>query len=175
MLVGSAYAYLEGQNQLFLFENGSGALNLPYRSSEVGVDHARSVHPISLSFVSNIVTRVLGRPFKIHNPFIEWTKAEMCNVINEMSVSDIAWTTWSCDRARGALFVQCGRCSSCLLRRQSFIASDTEDRTRYLIHVETGTKHDNLLRESHLLHMTYQARTLRQIFQRDDAWDVLSQ
>ena len=174
MILGSAYARLEGQNALALYENGPGALNLPYRASEVGLDHTRSVHPLSLHLISQLVQLILDKPFVVHNPFIGCTKAEMCRVLDKMKVTDIAWETLSCDRPHRKDVKQCGRCSSCLLRRQSFLASDAEDCTRYLNHVETGTKRENLLRESHLLHMIYQARSLRDILEADNAWEVLA-
>ncbi len=174
LLLGSAYAYLEGQDKLFLFENGPGALNLPYRLSEVGVDHARSVHPISLSYISDIVSKVLRRPFKIHNPFIGWTKAEMCEVLKELGISDVAWRTWSCDRARGTNFVQCGRCSSCILRRQGFLVARIGDCTLYRLDRVSNSEREKLLSESHLLHMLCQAKSLRNILQTENAWDVLA-
>ena len=174
MLLGAAYAYLEGQDKLALYENGPGALNLPFRASEVGLDHARSVHPISLYEISRFVTRILCKPFEIHNPFIDWTKAEMCKVLKKSDISDIAFTTWSCDRSRGSMFWQCGRCSSCLLRRHAFVAAGTNDLTKYRVHHVGRTKREKSLVSSQLLHMVYQAGDLRGILQNDNAWELLS-
>jgi 7-cyano-7-deazaguanine synthase in queuosine biosynthesis len=173
MLLGCAYARLEGQNALALYENGYGAINLPFRASEVGLDHARSVHPLSQHMVSHLVSLVFNTPFLIHNPFLWWTKAEMCRVIEDMNVVDIAWETISCDRPHRKDTPQCGRCSSCLLRRESFLASGTPDRTPYLIHKETGEARHNLLRGSHLAHMHYQAHTLQAIVEQNNAWEIL--
>ncbi len=173
MLLGSAYAYLEGEHTLYMYENGPGALNLPYRSSEIGLARSRAVHPNSLLAMGQLVSMILDQPFQICNPFLGWTKAEMCQVLDEMNVIDTALMTESCDRPHRKGVSQCGRCSSCLLRRQSFVVAGVEDRTKYLIHEETGAERENLLRKSHLPHMMYQARSLRKIFQRDDAWEVL--
>lgn len=174
MLLGCAYARLEGQQALALYENGYGAINLPFRASEVGLDHARSVHPLSLHMVSHLVSMIFGTQFVIHNPFLWWTKAEMCHVLEDMEVLDIAWETISCDRPHRKDTPQCGRCSSCLLRRQSFLASETPDRTPYLIHQESGEALHSLLRGSHLAHMHSQAQNLREIVAHNNAWKVLA-
>jgi len=175
MLLGSAYARLEGQHALALYENGYGAINLPFRVSEVGLDHARSVHPLSLQMVSHLISLILNKQFLIHNPFIWWTKAEMCHVLEGMNVVDIAWETISCDRPHRNDTPQCGRCSSCILRRESFLASETPDRTEYLIHKESGDALLNLLRGSHLAHMRYQAQKLQREVAHNNAWEFLGQ
>ena len=41
MLLGAACAYLAGKTTLHIYENGIGAINLPFRASEVGLDHTR--------------------------------------------------------------------------------------------------------------------------------------
>ncbi len=174
MLLGCAYASLEGQRTLALYENGIGAINLPFRASEVGLDHAVSVHPLSLHAVNKLVSYVLNEHFVVHNPFVGWTKAQMCHVLREMNVVDIAWQTVSCDRPHRKDVPQCGRCSSCLLRRESFLASGIPDKTEYLIHVETGNTLHELLRKSQLPHMMYQAHTIRTAIASGNAWDVLA-
>ncbi|WP_017304273.1 hypothetical protein [Spirulina subsalsa] len=50
-ILGSACAYLMGENTLYLYENGIGAINLPYRQSDLGLAHSRSVHPKTLMMV----------------------------------------------------------------------------------------------------------------------------
>lgn len=174
MLLGCAYASLEGQRTLALYENGIGAINLPFRASEVGLDHARSVHPLSLHAVSRLVSFILGKPFTIHNPFIGWTKAEMCHVLREMGVVEVAWQTVSCDRPHRKDVPQCGRCSSCLLRRESFLAAGIPDQTKYLIHVETGSSLHELLRKSQLPHMMYQCDVIHAAITRGNAWGILA-
>jgi 7-cyano-7-deazaguanine synthase in queuosine biosynthesis len=170
MLMGCVYARLEGQHKLALYENGIGAINLPFRASEVGLDHARSVHPLSLLAVSKLVSFILEEQFLVHNPFVGWTKAEMCTILKELEVTDIAWQTFSCDRPHRKDNPQCGRCSSCLLRRESLLASKTPDETKYLIHVESGNTLYRLLRKSHLPHMMYQVNTIQSLLESGDAW-----
>lgn len=174
MLLGCAYACLEGQRALAVYENGIGAINLPFRASEVGLEHTRSVHPLSMRYVSQFVSMLIGEPFLVHNPFLWSTKAEMCRVLDELDVIDIAWETVSCDRPHRNHTPQCGRCSSCLLRRQSFLASDTLDETGYLILSESCDSRDQLLRTSQLAHMLFQAQTLSAILATPDSWARLA-
>lgn len=173
LLLGSAYALLEQQNALAVYENGPGALNLPFRDSEVGLDHSRGVHPLSLAWMSQLVSTISGTDFKVHNPFIGWTKAQMCRVFNKMNLSAVAGITQSCDRSPRSKIKQCGTCSSCILRRQAFLASGIPDTSKYLVHRGTDQQRKKYLAESHLPYMMYQARNLRQVFESEDAWDVL--
>ena len=123
-----------GQKELFVYENGIGAINLPYRKSAVGLDHTRSVHPLTLIMVSDIVSELLGQEFRIKNPFLFWTKAQMCKALAEDDRNNLVSLTVSCDSPhRKKQIFQCGYCSSCLLRRQAIAASNMNDQTRYVV------------------------------------------
>ncbi|WP_016951076.1 7-cyano-7-deazaguanine synthase [Anabaena sp. PCC 7108] len=156
-LLGSACAYLMGEKVLCLYENGIGAINLPYRESAVGLDHSRSVHPLTLLMVSEVVSELLGEEFQVKNPFLFWTKAEMCKALVKNGRDDLPPLTMSCDSPHRQKPVQCGYCSSCLLRRQSLAASTIKDRTRYVVlHGERPVKEPSLC----FLNMQAQVRTL---------------
>ena len=174
LLLGSAYALLEGQTQLAVYENGVGAINLPFRPSEVGVDHSRSVHPTSLKYVGLFISSIFNINFVVHNPFLWQTKAEMCQILREMNLNDIAWLTISCDRPHRGL-KQCGCCSSCLLRRQSFLASEIPDETFYLSDTASDHIRDKLLKTSYLPHMQYQVQALTKVLEYENAWSQLAQ
>lgn len=174
MLLGSAYALLEQQEALAVYENGPGALNLPFRASEVGLDHGRGVHPLSLHKVGQFISALIGKPFEVRNPFLLWTKAEMCKVFGELNLADVAMQTRSCDRSPRSTIRQCGTCSSCILRRQAFLASAIYDHSRYLLHHGKLDEHLRYQSKSHLPYMLHQAAKLRQIFNDDDAWAVLA-
>jgi hypothetical protein len=132
MLLGAACAYLAGKRSLHIYENGIGAINLPLRASEVGLDHTRAVHPLSLRDASNLVTELLGTQFNFENPFLFSTKAMMCQALVETGCVDLAFETISCDRLHREKPMQCGYCSSCLLRRQSLAVHGVEDQTCYI-------------------------------------------
>ena len=133
LLLGAVCAHLEGQSALHLYENGVGAINLPFRATEVGVDHSRAVHPLSLLKMENLISLLLDAPFTIINPFLFQTKAEICAPLKGTAAEALAHLTISCDsrqRRRGQP-IQCGRCSSCLLRRQALAAIELDDQTKY--------------------------------------------
>jgi hypothetical protein len=157
-LLGSAVSTLMGQRKLYVYENGIGAINLPYRASAVGLDHSRSVHPLTLLMVSEVVSELLGENFQIRNPFLFSTKADMCQILAEDKRADLASLTKSCDRPHRQQPDQCGYCSSCLLRRQALAASKIEDKTSYVIFAGNYPATDPSV---YLRHMSVQVDDLR--------------
>ncbi len=146
-LLGAACAYLMGQRILCVYENGMGAINLFYRASAVGLDHTRSVHPLTLLMVGEVVSELLGEKFQVHNPFLFWTKAQMCKTLAEDGRNDLASLTMSCDspHRKSQQPTQCGYCSSCLLRRQALTAANMEDKTPYIVLYEERQDKDRSL------------------------------
>jgi hypothetical protein len=132
MLLGMACAYLAGKTTLHIYENGIGAINLPFRASQIGLDHTRAVHPLSLLHMSNLVPEWLGARFNFENLFLFSTKAMVCQALVETGCVDLAFKTISCDRLHREKPMQCGYCSSCLLRRQALAVHGIEDQTCYI-------------------------------------------
>ena len=163
-LLGSACAYLMGQRKLFVYENGVGAINLRYSKASIGLDHSRSVHPQTLSMVSDLVSEVIGEKFEVKNPFLFWTKVQMCKALAQDKRNDLVSSTASCDRPhRKKTTSQCGYCSSCLLRRLSLMAINLEDKTPYVItHGDNQLKHDPTL---YFRSMQKQVQTLHKLLQ----------
>ncbi len=174
ILLGCAFAFLEGQHSLAIYENGIGAINLPFRASEVGLDHSRAVHPLSLLLVSELVSAMFGVDFLVHNPFMFWTKGEMCRILQRMNLLEVVWRTVSCDRRHRKQTTECGRCSSCVLRRQALCAVGIDDHTGYLVHIETDEALNRLMRSSHLPAMLFQVSQLRSTLVQPNAWQILS-
>jgi Queuosine biosynthesis protein QueC len=174
-LLGTACAYLMGRRVLCVYENGIGAINLPYRASAVGLDHSRSVHPLTLLMVGDVVSELLGEEFQVHNPFLFWTKAQMCKALAEDGRNDLPPLTMSCDSPHRQQPIQCGYCSSCLLRRQALAATDIKDGTRYVVlHGSRLPKEPSL----HLRHMLAQVTTLRYLLSASNEpslqWEALT-
>ena len=159
-LLGSACAYLMGQQTLYLYENGIGAINLPYRKSAVGLDHTRAVHPQILLLVSDLVSELLKEEFRVQNPFLFWTKAEMCQALTEDGRIDLPPLTKSCDSPHRKNPSQCGYCSSCILRKQSLAASQMEDKTLYVVPHGKKPVEDTTLYLKHMLAQVYTLRDL---------------
>jgi 7-cyano-7-deazaguanine synthase len=80
---------------------------------------------------ANLATKagVEGRPFHIHTPLIQLSKADIIREGLRLGV-DYAITV-SCYQA-DAQGRACGRCDSCRLRREGFAAADVPDPTAYL-------------------------------------------
>lgn len=174
LLLGAVCAMQQGLRSLFVCENGVGAINLPFRKSEVGLDHARSVHPLSLAAMSELLSYVFTQPFTIENPFLTWTKAQMCREpLYEMSARKIAFSTISCDSRHRSRPMQCGYCSSCLLRRQAIAAHGIIDGTGYLTQNEAQRKRKPS-DGTHYHAMQSQVHTMRDLFNVSDPWPGLS-
>ncbi|NER98246.1 MAG: hypothetical protein F6J86_31210 [Symploca sp. SIO1B1] len=177
ILLGAACAYLMGQKLLCVYENGIGAINLPYRASAVGLDHSRSVHPRTLLMVGDVVSELLGEEFQVRNPFLFWTKAEMCKALAEDGRSDLPPLTKSCDspHRKPKQPIQCGYCSSCILRKQALAASKIEDKTRYIVPHGNRPVGDPSL---HLYNMLVQVSTFRRLLGGSDnhnfQWQALT-
>jgi len=128
-MIGGVAALMAGDDTLRLYENGIGAINLPLDGSQIGIDNSRSVHPISLQMLSQLLSLVGGHRFVIKNECAYLTKAEMCShpAVKRSSL-EIA-NTFSCDGfpVRRRKFAQCGFCTSCLLRRQALQAAALAD------------------------------------------------
>lgn len=143
LLIGAVCALSAGYKKLHVYETGIGAINLPLPGG-VGRDHSKAVHPISLIKVEQYISNVIKESFLIKNPFVFSTKAEMC--ISLKRSSHLIFATISCDRLHREKYIQCGFCSSCILRRQALLAAGIKDQTKYLI------PHGRKLQERHLFY-----------------------
>lgn len=80
--------------------------------------------------LANVATKagVEGTRFRIHTPLIDWQKAEIIRRGTALGV-DFSETV-SCYQADGEGRA-CGRCDSCRIRREGFVAAGLQDSTRY--------------------------------------------
>ncbi len=126
---GFAQAVLYGSKQLLVCENGVGMLNLPFNKAQLGTMHTRSVHPYTIVLLNQLMTD-LGFP-EIHYeaPFLTATKGQMCIILQDEKLRTLCNLTSSCDsfpfrKKKSDLGeLHCGKCSSCLLRRQAIHAA----------------------------------------------------
>jgi len=130
--LGSLAALMAGHSQLFLFENGFGALNLPCDSAQFGSQNSRGTHPVFLRRMSALVAAVFSRPFSIVNPFTLSTKSQMLSVASVGRFAPLLQKSFSCDRFPNYKHSspQCGCCPSCLIRRLSFHAAGLPDESK---------------------------------------------
>ncbi len=119
--LGVATAVQARSDTLWVYENGTGALNLPLNASQLGVDNYRGIHPRSLIMAERLFELALETKVNIRNPFLYDMKAGMCRSLAVSGLAEVVGETVSCDnypvRVQGK--TQCGHCTSCVLRRQA--------------------------------------------------------
>lgn len=124
LAVGVVTAVLRGTQRLQVCENGVGAINLPYDSSQTGARNTKAMHPRALDLFAGLATKVLGNSVRIENVGLWSTKAQLCSSFITDDFYAAAKNTVTCDRFPWlGPVVACGRCTSCLLRRASLLAS----------------------------------------------------
>jgi hypothetical protein len=121
---GAAAAIASGVPELRVYENGPGAVNLPLNRAQRGSQSTRAMHPKTLQLAGRLFSLVADGPFGVVNCRFWTTKAQMCETASPETLALIPYSV-SCDtgltsRRSAAL---CGRCTSCLLRRQALQAS----------------------------------------------------
>lgn len=107
-----------------LFENGVGAINLPL--TEGGLTDGlstRGAHPGFLAKMGSLVSAVLDTPLRFSLPFLNATKAEMVQPLAARPLL-VEWLQQSCSCIHTSLRVRgkrhCGHCPACIERRQAF-------------------------------------------------------
>lgn len=177
-LFGAVTAAIAGIDSLHVYENGVGALNLPYSASQLGAQATRATNPITVSMASDLVSDVVGVPFHVHLPHQFATKAEMCQIFTDPCLTGLIPLTISCDsfpqRFRGK--PQCGVCPSCLFSRQSLFSAglrpaDPSNRFRHDVYRMSAKMWTE--RSYHLRVMTMQAAAIAAATNRRDAWPAL--
>jgi len=135
LVVGAVTAHAYGTDRLHVYENGVGAINLPYSAAFSGVDQTRAMHPHTLHQASRLFSALFGQPFRVVNTSLWRTKGEMCAQLAAEGLGDLVNMTVSCDSyPLRETRKQCGRCTSCLLRRLSLLAAglrETDDQALY--------------------------------------------
>jgi 7-cyano-7-deazaguanine synthase in queuosine biosynthesis len=129
LVSGWVAARASGTHELLVFENGIGAINLPYTRAQHDVMTSRAVHPRTLELAAALFSLLDGETFTIRNPYLSRTKGEMVRGLPEVAAAAVMLSE-SCDNAaagRNDLSRRCGRCSSCLLRRVSLHAAQRAD------------------------------------------------
>jgi 7-cyano-7-deazaguanine synthase in queuosine biosynthesis len=170
-----------GLNVLNVYENGVGAINLPYTAAGLGVDYTRAMNPELLRRVAVFASELFGMRIQIENPSLWKTKGQMCAGIEEYGFGKLAVQTISCDgfpRHKFKHEEQCGRCTSCLLRRISLAATSglellDRENSRYqrdVYHLASNKENAETLFPLHA--MQHQALNLKAAVSHDAARDL---
>jgi 7-cyano-7-deazaguanine synthase in queuosine biosynthesis len=177
LTLGAVSAIAACTKELFLYENGIGAVNLPYDGTQIGTYNSRATHPSTLLRMQSFIRILTGQEFSIDNPFLFVTKAEMCRHEAVRELREVLHLTFSCDGfpVRAKNRGQCGSCTSCLLRRQALESAGLSryDQSGYLNDL-SSPKFMGTERQLHALRaMNWQAHRIGVAVSRTDPWEAL--
>lgn len=132
-----------GVENIEVFENGVGAINLPLCEGGL-VDglSTRGAQPGILNKIGQLVSIALDRPIRFSLPFLQSTKAEMLATLKEKRLmSDWLKRSRSCIHSSLRISGKrhCGHCAACIERRQAFRAAGiTDDSRDYIVDLFDG-------------------------------------
>lgn len=109
-----------------MFENGVGAINLPVMTGMlIGGLATRGAHPTFLKRMGEVASAVAENPIRYSLPFAMLTKAEMLAPLKAHGLEKWAQSSQSCVHTslRERKVKHCGQCPGCIERRQAFAAA----------------------------------------------------
>ena len=129
--------------EIEIFENGVGAINLPLMPGMlIGGLATRGAHPTFLKLMAQLASAVAENPVRYTLPFVASTKAEMLGPLKKCGLENWAQLSRSCVhtswRERNA--THCGQCPGCIERRQAFAAASISEPTvgQYSLELAAG-------------------------------------
>ncbi len=176
---GAVAAKMAGLDRLDVFENGVGAINLPYTDAQLGSQSTRATHPVTLRRMSALLSGVFRAPFTVSLPFALITKGELCDSLRDAGLGALARRSVSCDGypQRNSKADQCGVCPSCVLRRQSLHHAgliDEDPKSLYVHDVYDASAPDAFARRFSLRAMGGQVHHLRRALNSARPWEALT-
>ncbi|MDX2032594.1 MAG: hypothetical protein SF339_18105 [Blastocatellia bacterium] len=126
--------------------------------------------------MSKFITELTGISFRVLNPFLFQTKAEMCRHPEVRRLRDCIKLTFSCDGfpIRQKDQPQCGICTSCLLRRLSLESAGLSDfDSRYLHDFTVDDLANKRKKLAKLSVMDWQARQIGACLRSPAPWQEL--
>lgn len=127
-----------------MFENGVGAINLPVMTGMlIGGLATRGAHPSFLQRMGELASAVAEHPVRYSLPFAAFTKAEMLAPLKAHGLETWAQSSQSCVHTslRHRKATHCGQCPGCIERRQAFaVAGIAELPDQYSFDLFTGAK-----------------------------------
>ena len=132
MAAGLTVAAGFGSPDVAVCENGMGILNLPVPGLQMRHHSSQVLHPSNRTLWARIGSRLLGVRDGIEYPNRFRTKGEMCGAL-PVFARPLIGATSSCDRPdRFDSNDNCGRCSSCLVRKYALATAGlTEHDVQY--------------------------------------------
>ena len=125
--LGSIFAIMLKVPEVNFYENGPISLNLPLSPQVIGGRATRTTHPQTLHFFQELIRLISGNPdFKVTNPFLYKTKADIIRLIIQHGCGHLVKESMSCAHSweQKLEHAHCGLCSQCVDRRVAIIAAD---------------------------------------------------
>ena len=116
---------------LMIAENGQMAIHLPLSTARIGAFSTHTAHPDVLDSMQTILSTALAGTYRISNPYVSLTKAEVVERI-WTGMHDAVAVTSSCWRSARLPegVTHCGECVPCMIRRVA-IETHGDDPTPY--------------------------------------------
>ena len=133
LVLGALAARHAGHSEVvYLAENGQMAIHLPLTHGRIGAFSTHTAHPNVLVGMEAFLSKAFKRSFKILNPYVHLTKAQVVKkVINfSQDMLEVANSCWRSARFGGDI-THCGECIPCFIRRIAIEYSISEDPTAY--------------------------------------------
>lgn len=123
--LGATVARLYGIPGIRFYENGVVSLNLPLSPQVVGAKATRTTHPRVLGGFARLLSLVSDGAFRVENPFMWQTKAQVVRGIADAGCADTIAFSTSCTHTweMTKLYTHCGTCSQCIDRRFAVLAA----------------------------------------------------
>ncbi len=152
--MGLFVSHLSKKQSLVICENGIGAFNLSASPLQRPGQCSHSVHPVFLKRISAVFSKILSVDMVIKQPALFETKGQLCKRVFASSESQqLIDHSFSCEMFPNyrSKKNQCGRCSSCLVRRASLYAVAFPDAGEIYQHdfVNQGLPSKGALRSGH--------------------------
>ena len=133
LALATVFALELGIDEIYLFENGILAMNLPLVPSR-SFNNTKTAHPDCLSKFSAFLKAIYSCPTQVQNPFLYMTKGEVIALLNCQEFRDIVKETISCSdisrlrfrRVKTGQVRHCGSCLPCILRRFAVVTAQLQ-------------------------------------------------
>ena len=133
LVLGALVARQAGHSEVvYLAENGQMAIHLPLTHGRIGAFSTHTADPDVLVGMEDFLSKALKKSFKILNPYVHLTKAEVVKKVINFSpdMIQVANSCWASARLGGGI-THCGECIPCFIRRIAIECSISEDPTAY--------------------------------------------
>lgn len=145
--------------EVFVSENGIMAVHVPIAEARLGSYSTKTAAPSVLEAIQEFGSVALETDFRITNPLVTSTKAEVVQRGIEMGLADALRSSVSCWSINRHAHGHCGTCVPCITRRFAFSAADAGD-TNYLFDIFSEELKGSDKRFDNLIHYLSYARDL---------------